>query len=106
MRVRPVVRGFIGATLVTATLGASAACTDTRGRLYVRVGPPAPIIEARIAAPGAGYVWIEGYQRWDGGRYLWVPGRWVMPPRPRARWVAGHWSRDRRGWYWVDGHWR
>ena|SRR5690348_8284735 len=106
MRAQPVIRRVVGAALVTAALGTAAACTDTSGRLYVRVGPPAPIIEARVVAPGPGYVWIEGYQRWDGGRYVWTSGRWALPPRPRARWVQGHWSRDRRGWYWVDGHWR
>lgn len=84
------------------------ACVSCGGpsRLYVRVGPPAPIVETRLTAPGPGYVWIAGYQRWNGGTYVWVPGRWERPPRPRAVWVPGHWVRERRGWYFVDGRWR
>ena len=106
MRARHVIRGTCGALLVAATVASTAACTDTRGRLHVRLGPPAPVIETRVVSPGPGYVWIDGYQRWDGGRYAWVAGRWERPPRPRARWVRGRWARDRRGWYFVDGHWR
>jgi hypothetical protein len=34
-----------------------------------------------------------------------VPGRYELPPRPRARWVPPHWERGRRGWYFVAGHW-
>jgi hypothetical protein len=85
---------------------ASTACAAPRGRLYVRVGPPAPIVEARTIAPGRGYVWVPGFYRWDGRAYLWVNGRWDRPPRARARWVAGHWQRERGGWFFVEGHWR
>ncbi len=106
MGARYAIRGMCGALLVAATLASTAGCNDPRGRLYVRVGPPSPIIEARVVAPGPGYVWIDGYQRWDGSRYSWVAGRWSLPPRPRARWVSGRWARDRRGWYYQEGHWR
>ena len=79
--------------LLSATIAASPACAAPRSRLYVRVGPPASIVETRIVAPGPGYVW--------------VPGRWDRPPRARARWVPGRWVHEgRRGWYFVDGHWR
>jgi hypothetical protein len=93
-----------GALLVSLT---SAACVaPASGRLYVRVGPPAPVYEVRTVAPGPGYVWVTGYHRWDGRGYVWVPGRWELPPRPRARWAPGHWSHDRGGYYWVEGRWR
>ena len=99
-------RTFLGMAVVAGTLTASAACVGTSGRVYVRVGPPAPIYEARIVAPGPGYVWVSGYHTWSGNAYVWVPGRWVAPPRPRAVWVAPRWVHDRRGWYWVEGRWR
>jgi hypothetical protein len=51
-------------------------------------------------------VWIAGYHRWDGRAYVWVPGHWALPPRPRRAWVPAHWEHDRRGWFFVDGHWR
>jgi hypothetical protein len=84
----------------------SAACASPSGRVYLRVGPPAPIVEARPVMPGAGYVWVGGYYRWDGHRHVWVPGRWERPARPRARWRPGHWVHDRHGWYFVEGQWR
>lgn len=76
-------------------------------RVYLRTGPPAPIVDVRGAAPSGRHVWIPGYHRWDGKAHVWVSGRWELPPAHRKAWVAGRWDRDRRhGWYWVEGHWR
>jgi len=97
---------LVCAFLLGAALVASPACAAPRGRVYVRVGPPAPIVEARVVAPGPGYVWVAGYHAWNGRAYAWVPGRWERPPRARAVWVPAHWQRERRGWYLVEGHWR
>ncbi len=84
---------------------ATGACAP--GRLYVRIAPPVPLVEARIVAPGPDYVWIPGYHRWDGRAYVWVAGSWALPPVHYHAWVTGHWvHRGNRGWYWVDGHWR
>lgn len=93
---------LLGTLLLTATI----ACASPRGRVFVRVGPPAPIVEATVVAPGPGYVWVPGYHAWNGAAYVWVPGRYVLPPRPRAMWVPAHWERERRGWFLVEGHWR
>jgi hypothetical protein len=93
--------------LTALTLALSTACAASSGRLYVRVGPPRAFVEARVASPGPGYVWVPGYHRWDGAAYLWVPGAWARPPRPRAAWVPGRWAQDRRrGWYFIEGRWR
>ena len=73
---------------------------------WVRTGPPPIRAERRVAPPGRGYVWISGYYRWDGRRYLWVGGRWVLPPRTRAVWIPGRWENSPRGWFWKPGHWR
>ena len=81
----------------------SAAAAD----FVIRIAPPRVQVQKRDRAPGPGYVWIQGYQSWDGRGYAWVPGRWEQPPRPRGRWVAHHWVRQRGGgWVLVDGHWR
>src|SRR5437870_2801917 len=84
------------ALLLTGCLLPVAACASPRGRMYVRVGPPAPIVETRVIAPGPEYVWLPGYYNWDGRAYAWVPGRWERAPRARVRWIPGHWVRERR----------
>lgn len=74
--------------------------------VYVRIGPPPPVVERPGPIPHPGWVWVGGYHRWDGARYVWVSGRWVAPPHPGWMWVRGHWRHEPGGWYWVDGHWR
>jgi|SRR5436190_23535681 len=73
--------------------------------VYVRIGPPARVVEVRPVARHRGYVWQDGYHRWNGHRYVWVNGRYVRPPYARAVWTSGNWSRSQRGWYWAPGHW-
>jgi hypothetical protein len=63
--------------------------------------PPPPPPPAVIAAPGPGYVWVDGYWVPDGGRWVWVGGYWALPPYPDAVWIGGrwehrHWSHDHR----------
>jgi hypothetical protein len=84
--------------LMTGGLGAA--------EVIIRVAPPRPIVEHRVVAPGAGYVWVGGYHRWDGRAYVWVPGRWELPPRAHARWVEHRYVRRGDGWVFQEGHWR
>jgi len=94
-------KGFIGLFIASAlTLSAAAA------EVVVRIAPPAAIVETRGVAPGPGYVWIGGYQRWDGAAYAWNAGRWEAPPRPGARWVAHRWERRHGGYVFREGRWR
>ncbi|MEP6918220.1 MAG: hypothetical protein ABJC89_21410 [Acidobacteriota bacterium] len=92
--------------VVAAMLTGAAGCATTRGRVYVRSGPPAAVVERRPAAPGPGFVWEPGYYRWSGRNYSWVPGRYEGAARARARWEPGRWVHDRHGWYFVEGRWR
>lgn len=93
-------------TLAAVTL-LPAVPASAGARVYVRVGPPAAVVEVRTVAPDRHHVWIPGYHRWSGQAYAWVPGRWDLPPAHRTTWVPGHWVQHRRsGWYWVEGHWR
>ena len=75
-------------------------------QIVVRVAPPAPVVEVHERPPHAGWVWIDGYHRWDGHRYVWVKGYWRRPPHPGSAWVAHHWEHRGDGWVMVDGHWR
>ena len=54
--------------------------------VIVAVAPPAAIIETRPVAPHGHYVWVGGYQSWNGRAYAWVPGRWDMPPHGHSVW--------------------
>ncbi len=75
------------------------------GRVYVDRPPPlrAEVIPRR---PGAGYIWVPGY--WSRGPrgYLWVAGRYEVPPGRQRAWTTGRWRHARGGWYLVDGRWR
>ena len=105
MTKRSIVATFISAIALCATTALASGCVET-GRMYVRLGPPTPIVDVRGVAPGPGYLWIEGYHRWDGRAYVWTAGRWELPPRGHNAWVQGHWAHDGHGWYYVQGHWR
>ncbi len=56
------------------------------GYVEVYSAPPAPRREYRSAAPGRGYVWVDGFWTWR---------------RNRWQWVNGHWERERVGYVWV-----
>jgi hypothetical protein len=73
---------------------------------YAPAAPPPVRVEAFGAAPGPGYVWINGYWSYGGGGYAWVPGRWERPPHRGAAWVAGRWERKSNRWAYRAGHWR
>jgi hypothetical protein len=101
-------RTTVAVLVLTGSLIGTVACASAapRGRVYLRVGPPAPIVETRVVSPGPGYVWLPGFYRLEGRNYAWTPGRWDRAPRARAAWVPAHWAHDRRGWYFINGHWR
>lgn len=83
-----------------------AGCAGSGYAFYASTPPPALRFEERGVAPGAGFVWIDGYWGYRGGAYAWVPGRWERPPRPRARWAPGRWEPRHGRYYYRDGRWR
>jgi hypothetical protein len=91
---------------LAALLGLSLLPAAANAQVYVRVGPPAPVVEHPGPPPGAGFVWIAGYHRWDGAHYVWVPGHYDRAPHPGARWVPHRWVHRHDGWVLVEGHWR
>ena len=88
------------AAMLTAGIGFA------KVHVYVGVAPPAPIVETRPPAPGSAYVWTPGYYNWNGSRYVWARGAWVMPHGHYRHYSAGGWVHGRRGWYYRDGRWR
>src|SRR5690348_8608254 len=91
----------------TVLLAMGLAMGAANAQVYVRVGPPpAPRREVVPVRPGPRHVWVPGYYRAEGNRYVWRSGSWVVPPGRQHRWVPGHWRNSPRGYYWVEGHWR
>jgi len=73
----------------------------------IRIAPPPPVRVGVVGvAPGPGYVWIGGYQRWNGTGYVWVAGRWVRPPRAGVVWVAPRYVQSGGVWVFHKGYWR
>ena len=89
------------ATVVTAPL------SPAEAQVTVTFGPPAPVYEP-IPAPRPGYTWAQGHHRYDGNRYVWVPGRWVAA-RSGYRYVPDRWEQvtvaGRQQWRHVPSRW-
>jgi len=85
----------------------SAVPDSTSERVYVTNEPPPPIAERPSGErPDPKAVWTSGYWEWDpdAARFVWVAGRWRIPPRGMT-WMSGRWTHDARGWFWTPGAW-
>jgi ribosomal protein L12E/L44/L45/RPP1/RPP2 len=67
--------------------------------------PPSPEHEVVAASPGAEFVWVPGYHRWDGHRYIWIHGRYERRPHANARWTGAHWEARGHSHVWIEGNW-
>jgi hypothetical protein len=74
----------------------------------IREGPPPPRREFvnERERPSPRHVWVTGYWRHDGRAYVWVSGRWDLPPRERATWVEPRWEHRGNGYVFIEGSWR
>ena len=94
-------------TFLAAILGAAFCIGSVNAaEVIVKLRPPAIRVERRPVRPGPRYVWVPGYHRWDGNAYAWESGRWVVPPREHAVWVAPRWEHRNGGYVFVEGRWR
>lgn len=77
------------------------------GAQYIAPGAPPPLEqEVIIAAPSPLHVWTPGYWHWQD-RWVWIPGQWVLPPRPGARWRGPEWVPHEGNRYRFEhGGWR
>ncbi|MGA2147852.1 MAG: hypothetical protein ABSH49_23130 [Bryobacteraceae bacterium] len=93
--------------LLTTVIGFAVGIGSAQAaEIVIRLRPPISIREHRTVAPSRRHVWIAGYHRWDGGGYVWEPGRWEVPPREHAVWVAPRWRHRHDGYVFVEGRWR
>jgi hypothetical protein len=80
--------------------------------IFVRTPPPRPVSVGAVGRrPGRGFVWTNGYYRWNRPRrgrpgFVWMPGQWRRPPRHGMVWVSPGWRRGRGGYTFVAGGWR
>jgi hypothetical protein len=72
----------------------------------IRVAPPPVVVERPGPVPGPRYVWIPGYQRWNGHGYVWVRGHYVVAPHPGAVWIPATYVARSGGYIFIAGHWR
>lgn len=71
----------------------------------VTVAPPPPRFERRPPRPGFEFIWIDGYWGWQGGRHVWIGGRWDRPPHGHRHWRQPRWEHRGHGYIFVDGRW-
>jgi hypothetical protein len=93
--------------ILTAVLG-TAFCIGSiqAADVVVKLRPPALKVEHRPERPSHNHVWVGGYHRWDGNAYVWEPGKWDVPPREHAVWVAPRWEHRNGGYVFVEGRWK
>jgi hypothetical protein len=96
---------FLATALAATTFAAFT--VPAVGQISVVIGrtPPPLRYERRPPPPGEGFVWVDGYWRVDGGRYVWAPGVWQRAPYAGAYWSHGHWDHYPEGWRYHEGHW-
>jgi len=100
-------RWFAGAALAAAMVfGVSAPAQAQVGvGVYIGRTPPPLRYEQRGPMPGPGYMWTDGYWGNQGGRYVWVGGRWQQPPYEGAYWNHPHYDHYQQGWQYHEGRW-
>jgi hypothetical protein len=73
--------------------------------ISVHVGPPALPVYAQPICPGDGYIWTPCYWAYGDAGYYWVPGTWVLAPRPGFLWTPGYWGWAGGAYGWHAGYW-
>ncbi|MEK7397718.1 MAG: hypothetical protein AAB116_12375 [Candidatus Poribacteria bacterium] len=73
--------------------------------VYVKKAPPKAIAETPSAKPNTSAIWVSGFWKWNGKKYVWVNGYWDTNPLGKE-WVSGKWQKTRNGWLREPGYWR
>jgi hypothetical protein len=95
-------RKLLQTLALSAVLVGSASAAHAQITFGFRFGePPAPRSYRVPPRPGPDYIWIEGYNYPNGGRYAWHDGYWTRPPYEGAYWVDPYYV---GGQYYV-GRW-
>ena len=73
--------------------------------IVVQQAPPAMRVERRPAAPSAAHIWIDGSWNWDSRQYVWVGGRYEVPPQPDVVWIAPRYESVGATTHYTPGQW-
>ncbi len=91
----------VGAAVLLVGLGVGTAAAQPP----IPYGPvPPPRLEP-VPPPRVGYYWQPGHWHWNGYRYVWIGGRWVVGPARAGVWIPGHWQWNGYRYVWVPAHW-
>ncbi len=74
--------------------------------LVVRNSPPPRHVEVIPANPGRGAVSSVGCWVAQPTGWVWVSGRWAVPPHPNAVWVAPRWDQHGSEFHFSVGVWQ
>jgi hypothetical protein len=108
-------RNVLKAFVLAALFVVPAATANAQVSFGITIGNPPPPRAYRVPPrPGPDYIWVEGYQYPQNGKYRWHDGYWTRPPFQGAYWVepyyyrgqyyAGRWEDGRRTMN-HDHHW-
>jgi hypothetical protein len=105
-----IVNNFFRNVVLVGTLLASPAASLAQFSIGISINIAPPILPVYVqpACPAANYLWSPGYWAWSSndGDYYWVPGTWVLAPRPGYLWTPGYWGWGNGGVYvFHAGYW-
>jgi hypothetical protein len=84
--------------------GGSATFGEATDPAIIATPPPKPLAETKPAAPGPLYVWVAGHHIPVKGEWVWVAGKWSLPPTVESVWIQG--SYDAKSKHWSEAHWQ
>ena len=73
--------------------------------LRATLAPPPSRVEAIPPPPASHFYWAAGHWKFDGGGYVWEPGRWVEP-RVDQVYVQAYSSPRGNEWIYHPAHWQ
>ncbi|MDX2187941.1 MAG: hypothetical protein SFV32_13485 [Opitutaceae bacterium] len=93
-------------TATVATSGSGTPSATATAPVIITHQPPVPQTETVLAQPTSDHVWIPGYWHYRDSRYVWIAGRWEVPPHHDAVWVSPRWEKEENGYRYYEGYWR
>ncbi|MFA6289620.1 MAG: hypothetical protein WC661_19745 [Opitutaceae bacterium] len=77
----------------------------TASVIDVNGSTPPPKTEVMGKQPSPKHVWMAGNWRFYSGRYVWIKGRWSLPPEPNAVYTPPLWEIVNGNSMFTEGYW-